>query len=266
MPLVQPTLAVAALAAGGAAAVYLYLGRMLTRRVAPDAVARRALVMFSVWWTATGANIALAAILILAAAFGWTSFAVQMAYTVVQRLLLAVALVGLAYYLFVLVLGLAPVRMLVILYSAYFVVLLGTLYASQPDGVYVGDWRLDVSYAAPEAVPTWLTAVLGAFLVLPPVVLSGAAIALARRLPADRHPQRNRITIVGVALIAWWVVAVVAGQRATFDEAFFQLFNRLLGLAMALAIFAAYHPPAWLWRHVEDGPRAPSTRGVGPAR
>lgn len=258
MAVVQPTLAVAALAAGGAAVAYLSLARTLMRRDASDPSMRQALRLFALWWGATGINIACAAALILAAAFGWTNGPLMMADAVVQRLLLAVALVGLMHYLLVLVRGRAPLRTLVAVYATYFLAVLGTLYASEPGGVYVGDWRVDVEPRRPDAVPAWATAALGAFLVLPPVGMSLAAVVLARRLGPGRAPQRNRITIVGLALAAWWVVAVVAGQREAFAQEFVQVFNRLLGLTMALAILAAYHPPAWLRPHV-DGDPAPLT-------
>lgn len=254
MPVVQPTLLVAALAAGGAAAVYLHLARILAGRDAPDPAMRRALRMFALWWGATGANIGLAAILILLAAFGWTNAQAQVADAVLQRLLLAVALVGLMHYLFVILRGRAPLRTLVATYTAYFLILLGALYAGEPEGVYVGDWRIDVHYANEDAVPTWANAALGLFLVVPPVALAVRAVVLARRLPPERAPQRNRITIVGLALASWWIVAVVAGQREAYGQEFFQVFNRLLGLTMALAILLAYHPPAWLQPHVDGEP------------
>lgn len=244
----HPTLVVAALAAGAAGAMYLHLGRALLRRPVLDAQARLALRMFGVWWLTTGVNILLGSLFIAAAAFDATSLSLQTSYTILQRLLLAASLVGLMHYLLVLVRGRPRMVLLGVLYGLYAMVQVASIYAGRPEGVYVGQWRTDLLYADEGAFPTWLTALLGAFLILPPVVLSLVAVALARRLGDGQGAQRNRITVVGLALAIWWVVAVLAGQREAFDQEFLQLFNRLLGLTMALAIFLAYEPPAWLAR------------------
>lgn len=260
----HPTLVAAALVAAGAGAVYVRLGSRLGRRPASDATRRLALRMFALWWGATGVNILLATGFIAAAAFGWTDVRLQVAYAVLQRLLLAASLVGLMHYLLVLVRGRAPVNALVALYTAFFLVQLGTIFASDPDGVYVGAWRTDLAYAHEDAVPDWLTAVLGAWLVLPPVVLSVTAIVVARHLGPEQHTQRMRITLVGSALVAWWVTAVLAGQREAFGIEGFQVFNRLLGLTMALVILVAYEPPAWLAPYVQGPPTGPAPRDAKP--
>src|SRR5687768_2942854 len=100
----HPTLAVAAVVAAAAAAVCLHVGRSFSRREA-DPEARLPLRMFALWWTATGANIVLGAGFIAAAAFGATDLWLQSTYAVLQRVLLAASLVGLVYYLMVLVRG-----------------------------------------------------------------------------------------------------------------------------------------------------------------
>jgi hypothetical protein len=245
----HPTLAVAALVAATAAGVYLHLGQVFARRPAPDEANGRALRMFALWWIATGANILLGAGFIAAAAFGRTSLDLQVVYAILQRLLLAVAVAGLMHYLLFLVRGRAPMGALAAFYGAYFVFLVASLYSDQPVGVYVGDWRTDLVYAKDPSAVVGLVSF--AWLVLPPVALSVAAIVVARRLPASQRAQRNRITLVGAALIAWWVVAVLAGHREAFGAEFFQVFNRLLGLSMALVILTAYKPPSWLRRSMQ---------------
>jgi hypothetical protein len=259
----HPTLAVAAVAAGAAGAMYLHLGRALGRRPAAQPRTRLALRMFALWWLATGVNILLGATFMAAASVGATSTSLQVAYAVLQRILLAASLVGLLHYLLVLVRGRAPLASLAVAYGLYAMVLVATLHAGRPDGVYVGQWRTDVHYAEEDAVPAWLTAVLGAYLIFPPVLLSLTTVMMARRLGKGQAGQRNRVTIVGTALALWWVVAVLAGQRETFGFQGYQLFSRLLGLSMALAIYAAYQPPAWLARRVALGP-AGAQGGPGP--
>lgn len=243
--LVHPTLAVAAVVAATAASVYLFVGRRFARRPAPPE-ARFALRMFALWWIATGVNILLGSVSIAFAAFGQTNLEVQVAYTVVQRGLLAGALIGLTHYLLVMVRGKAPTRFLVAFYVAYFLFLLGSLYSNDPTGVYVGEWRTDLEYAQPASERNWADLANFAWLVLPPVGLSIAAIVASRSLPPSQRPQRNRITLVGTAIVVWWVVAVLAGHREAFGQEFFQVFNRLLGLSMALVVLAAYSPPRWM--------------------
>src|ERR1051326_4394737 len=189
--LAHPTLLAAAVLATGVALVYVHVGRVLLRRPA-SGQARQALQMFALWWIATALNILLGSLANAAAAFGWTDLSLQVTYILLQRLLLAVALVGLL-----------------------------------PDLL---------SFLA---------------LVVPTVGLSVAAVVVARRLPEPQRPQRNRMTLVGLALIVWWVVAVLAGQRQALEQDWYQVFNRVLDLGMALLILWGYEPPDWLRRHVD---------------
>jgi hypothetical protein len=254
--LVHPTLAAAAVLAVGVALVYLHVGRVLLARHGTGATGR-ALNLFAMWWIATAVNILLGSVSNAAAAFGWTNLALQVTYIVLQRLLLAVALVGLVYYLLVLVRGRARLRVLIGIYAAYFVYLVANVYLSEPVGVFVGGWRTDLVYARPSTGPG-IPELLGLLvLILPTVGLSIAALVVARRLPATETAQRNRITLVALALMVWWIVAVLAGQREALDQDWYQIFNRVLDLGMALVILAAYSPPDWLRRFVElpsDGP------------
>lgn len=269
----HPTLLVAAVLATGVALVYLHVGRALARRAAGPQ-SRNALRMFALWWVATAVNILLGSMANAAAAFGWTSLPLQVSYIVMQRILLAVALVGLLHYLLVLVGGRSPLVLLVAVYSVYLVYLVATVYRNVPTGVFVGDWRTDLEYARPTPSPSLADLVSFLLLVVPTVGLSIAAIVVARRLPQSQAAQRNRITLVGLALVVWWVVAVLAGQRQALDQDWYQVFNRVLDLGMALLILWAYDTPAWLRRYIElprDGPPsgvgftglAPAPAGLG---
>lgn len=263
--LAHPTLLVAAGLATGIALVYLHVGRVMVKRAATGSM-RRALNLFALWWIATAINILFGALANSAAAFEWTNLRLHVAYLIVQRLLLAISLVGLLYYLLTVVRGRASLRLLVAVYGAYFVFLMASVYYNQPVDVAVGSWRTDVEYArAPDGfgVADVLSLLL---LILPTVGLSIAAIVVARRLPEDKRALRNRMTLVGLALSVWWIVAVFAGQRELFTQDWYQLINRLVGLAMALIILVAYSPPAWLQRHItlptHDEPA--STRAIHP--
>lgn len=250
MAFAHPTLVAAAAIAAAAALVHLHVGRVFLRRPAsPERV--RALRMFAVWWLATGLNILLGSLFIAAAAMGRTDLRLHLSYAIVQRFLLALSLAGLVHYLLVLVRGRAPLLPVFAFYAAYFLVLVGTVYASEPVGVYVGGWRTGLQYANHGVGAPWLPLLNFAALVLPPVALSIAAMVVARRLAPSQRAQHNRITLVCSSLVAWWVVAVLAGQQEAFGNESFQVFNRLLGLSMALVVLAAYRSPRWLRRYIE---------------
>lgn len=246
----HPTLLAAACMAAAVAVVYLQVGRVLVGRRATGPM-RRALLMFALWWIATAVNILLGSLTNAAAAFGWTSLPVQTTYIVGQRLLLAAALVGLVHYLLVLVRGRSPLPALVVVYGLYLVYLTAMVYRNEPVGVFVGDWRTDLVYAHTPPSPGLADVVSFAVLIVPTVGLAIAALVVARRLPDAERAQRNRITLVGCAMVVWWVVAVVAGQRQALDDDAYQAFNRVLDLGMALLILWAYATPAWLRRFME---------------
>jgi hypothetical protein len=245
----HPTLLAAAFLAAGVALVYVQVGRVLVARQAAGEM-RRALALFALWWVATAVNILLGSAMNAAAAFGWTSLPAQLTYIILQRILLAVALVGLLHYLLVLVRGRSRLDILMAVYLGYLMFLVATVYRNEPSGVFVGDWRTDLEYARP-ASPGIVDLVSFLFLIVPTIGLSIAALVVARRLPPSQRAQRNRISLVGLALIVWWLVAVLAGQRQALDQDWYQVFNRVLDLGMALIILVAYKTPAWLRRFIE---------------
>lgn len=263
--LVRPTLAAAAILAAAVALVYLHVGRTLLARRATGEM-RRALALFAVWWIATAVNILLGSGSNAAAAFGWTSLSWHLTYIILQRLLLAISLVGLLHYLLVLVRGRAPLGALVAVYAGYFFFLVANVYYNDPVGVYVGDWRTDLVYARPDDGPGLADLVSFLVLIVPTVGLSARALWVTRDLAPSQRAQRNRVRLVCWALILWWVVAVVAGQRQALDQEGYQVFNRLNGLAMALVILVAYKTPAWVRRFIElpRGEPAPDA-GEAPA-
>lgn len=263
----HPTLLAAALMAAGVAVVYLHIGRVLAGRKA-EGKTRQALGMFALWWIATAINILLGSLANGAASFGWTSLPLHLTYIILQRVLLAAALVGLLHYLLVLLRGRSPSALLVVVYALYCAFLTANVYRNGPIGVFVGDWRTDLVYARATPSPSWSDLVSFLVLIVPTVGLSIAAVVAARRLPPEEQAQRNRLTLVGCAMTVWWVVAVLAGQRQALDDEWFQMFNRVLDLGMALLILWAYQTPQWLRRFIElprePVGREPPERAPGP--
>jgi hypothetical protein len=257
--MVQGTLAAAAGVAVVVAGVYGYVARRVLARPSAQPVMRRALQLFALWWGALAVNIGATSVLYLAAAFGYTDPAVQLVAAHFQRLLLAVSLVGLMGYLGFLLTGRDLVEPLAVFYAGYFVLLLYSLALGRPDGVVVGAWRTDVHLAA--TTPAVLQLVSFVALVGPPVAASLALLGLSRRM--RDASQRYRVVLIAGSLTAWWIVAVVAGQREAAGAEAFQMFNRLFGLVAALAILAAFEPPRWVrvrWGIEPFARTAPSRR------
>ncbi|MBI2078496.1 MAG: hypothetical protein HYT80_09040 [Euryarchaeota archaeon] len=228
------------------ATVYSVVGWQLDHRTASSPAAHRALRFFVLWWYATALNIYLGGLFYMAAAFGMFHFETQYAYAVLQRLLLATSLWGLLTYLVFLVKGRFWPATIGALYLAYGLFMVGTIVAGRPDGLYVGQWRTDLSYAAES--PAWTRLLVFVGIVLPPILLSTAYLVAIMRLPRSERGQRYRAILVSSSLIVWWVVAVIAGQRMAFEQEWFQLVNRMVGLAASLIILIAYRPPSWIRR------------------
>lgn len=236
------------LAAGGVAlavaAVYAHMGRRVLQRNGSSRGSARAMHAFAPWWGALAANMLLGGLFMLGAALGWQDLGLQVGYAVFQRFLLVLSLVGLMGYLLYLLTGRDLLAPLAVAYAGFFVFLLAAMLLSQPTGVYIGEWRTDLLYAG--SAPRWMQVVNLAALLGPPV---GGALAYFRLYFRLHDPtQRYRIALVSWALIAWWVVAVMAGQHEMFGSQGFQVVNRFLGLGAALVILAAFEPPGWARR------------------
>lgn len=246
--MIRATLLVAALVALTAGAVYAFVGVRLRARRTIGEDAQRAMRSFSAWWLLLSANVLTASAFYAAAAFGFTSFEAQLTYAHAQRLLLAASLVGLLHYLTYLFTGRDLLVPIAIFYAAYYGLLEYTLLSANPTGVFVGDWRTDLAYAETSAGRNPLRLLSAAMLILPPVVGALAYFRLYFRVKS--RTQRYRIALVSWSLVAWWIVAVIAGQREALGQEGFQLVNRFLGLAAALVILAAYLPPAAVRRRL----------------
>lgn len=238
------TLLLTGLATFSVALVYAYVGLRLPGRKATTEPAGRAMAFFSMWWLATAANQVAGAALYVAASMGWTSLDVQLAYTILQRLLLAASLVGLMYYLLYVFRGRGYLVPLVVFYATFAVVSIYSVLAGRPDGIWVGRWRTELDHTV-EVSPLFALANL-VFIVLPPVA---GSLALWRLYPrVETRGQRFRIAAVSIGFVVWWVVAVAAGNRGALDHDAIQIVNRVLTVSVALVILSAYAPGAWLQR------------------
>lgn len=245
----EVTLTMAALSTLVVGATYAYVGSHLLKKGAGVAPGSRALRLFGLWWLATALNQALGGALYLAASLGYTSVDAQLAYVVLQRLLLAISLVGLMYYLLYLQTGRRAFWPLVAVYATYWVLTVYSITARQPTGVDVHGWRTDLAYAV-TLHPAW--ELLPLVIAVPPVVAALGLLRLYRRV--ETPTQRFRVAMIGGGFVVWWLLAVVAGHPSTFDVGWLQAANRVVGVAIALGILLAYDPAAWMQRRYQIEP------------
>jgi hypothetical protein len=250
----QPTLLVSAGIALLGAVAYAYVAARLLRRKGlgrGDALAMRC---FAVWWSALAFNLGLVAPIYWAGGVDALTLPWQVASSILQRVLLAVSLVGLMAYLLYLLTGRTRIPVLAAIYAGYVALLMGSMAYQQPNGLLVLRWRTDLTYARAGPLGSELLSLF--LIILPPVAASIAYLRLFFRV-ADRT-QRYRIAVVSAALLVWWVVAVLAGQRGLLDNGPLQITGRALGAASALAVLSAFAPPAWVQRRfgVEPYPNA----------
>lgn len=236
------TLLVAGAIATIVAATYAIVSWQLWRRGGSDAT-RRPLRYFALWWGALSANLAGVAVTYFLASYDALDLTTQIAGSQIQRLLLAVSMVGLISYLLVVLTGRDLVVPIGIVYGAYFAASIYSLTIARPIDVLVGKWRTDLVYAQEGAA--WMDVLSLAVIVLPPLVCGAAFLVASRRASA---PQKYRMRLVSFAVVFWWVVAVAAGQRSALENDAFQALHRVLSLIAALLVLAAYHPPAWARR------------------
>jgi hypothetical protein len=251
--IVQMTLAIAAILTLAYATVYAYVGMRLGRsHLRGDG--KSVMAAFGIWWIATSINQYLGGAFYLAAAFGYTDFPLQLAYVIVQRLLLAVSMIGLMYYIVYLVSGRRILLPLAILYLCFWLMQIYVVFLGSPDGIDVYRWRTDLHYTA--TTPSIFSLIDLVVIVLPPVI--GAALLLRLYKRVETPTQRFRIVAVSVGFIAWWLVAVLAGQRSVFDNDALQALNRIVGAAVGLLILLAYEPTGWMQRRYNLRPYASS--------
>lgn len=244
--MVETTLAIASLLTYVVAGTYTYVGLRLARQGRARDAAGRAMLFFGLWWLATALNQYLGSTLYLAAAFGYQSVDVQLAYVVLQRLLLAVSLVALMHYLLYLQTGRDYFGTLVAIYAAYWVLSVYSVVSRGPVGVESFGWRTDIVYAN-AAAPAW--ELLNLLIVLPPVIGALSLLRVYRRV--EGRDRRLRIAMLSGGFVLWWVVAIVAGRPAAFDVSWLQAANRIIGITVALGILFAYQPTAWMRRRYD---------------
>lgn len=239
------------------AAVYAYVGRRLGQRsVAGEA--RLAWRLFVHWWYGVAAVTLLGAASTLLPLVGVRDGAVYLTLVYVTFLVLAYSLWALLYYLVYLFTGnrrvLYPIS---VFYVCFYVFVLYLIAAS---GLYYDAAAGELTPR--NQLPSWLLLVFGVLLVGPQIV--GGIGYFRLFFKTDEPTQRYRIAIIAGSIVAWFSTSLIGqipwGDSRVADLPHWQLFTRLVGLAAALAILAAYVPPRWVRERygilsIEENPR-----------
>lgn len=230
-----------------AAGLYAYVGdRLVKRRVSIDA--KRAMVLFAIWWYALAATTFAGGLQSLLAALGVTDLPLFLAITSLTLLLICVGLLGLLYYLLFLFTGRKDLLIpLAVFYALYYVSLVYYITASGPTEVIAGRWSTSIRYASPLSGP--VTSAIIVLLVLPQILGALAFLTLYPRV--ESRTQRYRILLVSLSIVIWFGSALVASFQGLATTDAWQIASRLIGLSAATAVLMAYHPPAWARRRFQ---------------
>ncbi len=230
--------------------VYLYVGRQVGKRqvAQKDALAQK---LFSAWWYALGASTLLGAVQLAFYMSGSLALWMYQAFQQTNLLLVVVGLLGLLYYLLYLYTGSRRVLVpLALFYLAFYVALQALIIGNAPAGLTDDGWALQAEpqiELTPSAVWVFILAILG------PQI--GASIALfALYFKTEGRAQRYRIALVSGAIFTWFGVVLVANAAGLGETGWWPPASRLLGLAAALSVLAAYRPPRWVQRRYGISP------------
>jgi len=112
-----------------------------------------------------------------------------------------------------------------------------------PSGVDIVAGRAEIVYAQPHS-SLW-TLALVVLVIVPPFLGALALLAFSFRV-GDGAP-RLRLVVVSISIAVWFGVSIATSLTGVSSALGWQLTNRLLGLASAVAILAAYSPLARPW-------------------
>ena len=260
----QATLALSVLGSVATSLVYLYVGRVLHRRVvSPEA--RLANNMFVLWWLGLGSLGLLGAAAVTLYMAGGLPVWLYQAYTSFVLFLLFGLLWGLQFYLVYLYTG--SRRSFAPLGAFYALLALATLalieYTGTPQAITDNGWSLQTQPRV-EFGQAFTTAFV--LLLLGPQMAAAIAYGRLYRKARDRT-QRYRIALVTTAILVWFGSSLVATAFEANRGLGWQLLSRVIGLLGALTILAAYKPPAWVReRYGIEGIKQASPDQVATAR
>lgn len=239
----EPTLLFGTIFSIVSAGIYFYVGHSLSRRrvVLPDA--RIAWTLFVVWWYASAGVSFTSAMLNLVGAIGLTSLPIFLTFTQLNILAACAGFYGLMYYLSYIFTGNKKVLVpLTLAYIVYYGLLMYYLNVSNPIGVSIDRWSVNLDYQQEAVTP--LAIFLAILLVFPQIIGSLAYFTLYFRV--KEITQKYRVALVSWSIIIWFLSAFIASIAGLSQYDWWQILSRLIGLGATLTILLAYQPTNWI--------------------
>lgn len=228
--------------------LYLYVGSVVAKKpVSPEA--RPALTSFVLWWYGLGAVSLVGGATNLLGAYGALDLALLTTLTYALFLVLCLSLWGLITYLVFVFSGRTLQKSLGAFYLGFYFFLVYLLVAAKPVGIKTGRWSTTLDYAN-QVHPIFVTLFL-VLLLLPQAIGSLAYLSLAFR--TKERAARYRIVMVSVSIFVWFFASFIVSQAGIAQTDAWQVASKMIALGASVAILAAYRPPAWIQRWLEEG-------------
>lgn len=241
--MLQPTLMIGTIFSLASAGVYFYVGHSLSQRHVASQEARLAWDLFVAWWYALAGASVVTGGLNLLGGLGITSLPLFLTLTQVAVLILCIALFSLMYYLVYLFTGNRRMFMpLILIYSAYYILLMYYINLSTPNDVSIGRWNVSLTFQQQVTGP--LVTLFAILLIFPQVIAGFAYFTLYFRV--KENTQKYRVAVVSWSIIIWFLSSSIASLSGFSEADWWQILSRLIGLGATLAILMAYQPIPWI--------------------
>lgn len=240
------TLLLAAIIGLGTAILYGFVGRTVARRQVSERN-RLANTLFATWWYALSVSTIITAGLSVAYYLGKQDLSLHFTATLLNVLVICVALWSLLFYMIFLFTGKnGVVGPLAVAYVLYFFFLVYFLLENQAVGVKTDGWTTELDFA--RETRGFLFGLVLVLLVFPQILAGLALVGFS--LGLQDFERRLRAIIVGVSIVVWFGSAFAGTLLGVVNTVGWQVFSRFVGLAAATAVLLAYRPPrpvrAWI--------------------
>src|SRR5438552_952539 len=230
-------------------ALLAYAGVLVGQRSLPDASARIALRLFSVWWYSVAAVVLLAGSHTLLAIVGITSPTLHQAITYLTALPLALGLWGLLYYLIFIYTGRASALWPLTIGYLFFLAFELYYFSSFGGTRHLEETPWQFRFVGDTMPDKWISITFGILLAVPILFV---VIAYAGLYRSTRDPSvRSRISMISLAFGLWFRDVLLAFLLGWDRAEWFPVAYEAPGLVAGVLIVLAYRRPRGRSRAVE---------------
>lgn len=238
-----PTLVADAVLATAMAALFVYVGRLMSRRSVDTEDGKRAMTRFAVWWYGLGVLTALGVVRTSLAVMGNLDVRTHAILNDLTAIPLVALLWGLVSYLAYVYLGRREAFAAVTaLHAVIFAFYAYVVFRLEAVAVSVNDWSVPIQYA--EGVSPGLVGAILTTMLLPTVLAALGYGSLYFR--TTDVSARYRIGMTSGAFLLWFGSAGVGALTPLGAWYWWPLAARIVGLLATIMVLFAYKPPTWL--------------------